>query len=99
MTTFAFDPTVPAQLEGWLVERLAEYLPDLSEAVDPHRDLGEYGLDSIAVVAFAADVEERLGTAVDPGAIWDHPTIARLAEHLASELAAAAGADERPQAA
>ncbi len=99
MTTFAFDPTDPAQLQGWLVDRVAEYLPDLSEPVDAHRDLGEYGLDSIAVVAFAADVEERLGTAVDPGAIWDRPTIARLAEYLAAELADPVGADERPEAA
>ncbi len=59
MTTFAFDPTVPAQLQDWLVDRVAEYLPELAEPVDPHRELGEYGLDSIAVVAFAADVEER----------------------------------------
>ncbi|WP_282689675.1 MULTISPECIES: acyl carrier protein [unclassified Streptomyces] len=96
MTTFAFDPTVPAQLQDWLVDRVAEYLPELAEPVDPHRELGEYGLDSIAVVAFAADVEERLGTDVDPTAIWDHPTVAQLAEHLAGELA---GRAERPQAA
>ncbi|MEU9197820.1 acyl carrier protein [Streptomyces hundungensis] len=99
MTTFAFDPTVPGQLQGWLVDRVGEYLPELSEPVDPYRQLGEYGLDSIAVVAFAADVEERLGTAVDPTLIWDYPTIAELAEQLASELAGRAEPDERPQAA
>ncbi|MFD8433382.1 acyl carrier protein [Streptomyces sp. ARC32] len=87
MTTFAFDPTVPAQLQSWLTDRVAEYLPDVTEPVDPHRLLGEYGLDSIAVVAFAADVEDQLGTVVDPTAIWDYPTIAQLAEFLAAELA------------
>ncbi|MFJ4275544.1 acyl carrier protein [Streptomyces coelicoflavus] len=87
MTTSTFDPTVPAQLQSWLTDRVAEYLPDVTEPVDPHRQLGEYGLDSIAVVAFAADVEDQLGTVVDPTAIWDYPTIAQLAEFLAAGLA------------
>ncbi|MEU8988742.1 acyl carrier protein [Streptomyces sp. NPDC048558] len=86
MTTYGFDPAAPSEMQSWLVERVAEYLPDLGEAVDPHRQLGEYGLDSIAVVAFAADVEEQLGIAVDPTAIWDYPTISELAEYLAGEL-------------
>ncbi|MER5952036.1 acyl carrier protein [Streptomyces sp. NPDC001904] len=90
MTTFAFDPTVPSELQDWLTERVAEYLPDVTEPIDPHRELGEYGLDSIAVVAFAADVEERLGTVVDPTAIWDYPTIAKLAGFLAAGLPQAA---------
>ncbi|MFB8105077.1 acyl carrier protein [Streptomyces sp. NPDC056007] len=85
MTTLAFDPTVPSQLQEWLTDRVAEYLPEVTEPVDPHRELGEYGLDSIAVVAFAADVEERLGTVVDPTAIWDYPTIAKLAGFLAAQ--------------
>uniref|UniRef100_UPI000A3D1217 acyl carrier protein n=1 Tax=Streptomyces sp. NRRL B-24572 TaxID=1962156 RepID=UPI000A3D1217 len=71
-----------------LVERVGEYLPELAEPVDPHRQLGEYGLDSIAVVAFAADVEDRLGVAVDPTAVWDYPTLAQLAKHLFDERAA-----------
>ncbi|MEU8852909.1 acyl carrier protein [Streptomyces sp. NPDC048564] len=86
MTTYGFDPAAPSEMQSWLVERVAEYLPDLGEAVDPHRQLGEYGLDSIAVVAFAADVEEQLGIAVDPTAIWDYPTISELAQYLAGEL-------------
>ncbi|WP_129293728.1 acyl carrier protein [Streptomyces lydicus] len=94
MTTYGVDQVAPSDLQRWLVERVAEYLPDLGEAVDPTRQLGEYGLDSIAVVAFAADVEEQLGIAVDPTAIWDYPSVGELAEHLAAELA-----ERRPQAA
>ncbi|MFD9410717.1 acyl carrier protein [Streptomyces sp. NPDC059989] len=94
MTTPGFDPTVPADLEAWLVERVAEYLPDLTETIDPYRELGEYGLDSIAVVAFTADVEDRLGIALDPTAVWDYPTVAQLAKYIAGELD-----ERRPQAA
>lgn len=94
MTTYGFDPAAPSEFQSWLVERVAEYLPDLGEAVDPYRQLGEYGLDSIAVVAFAADVEEQLGIPVDPTAIWDYPTVSELAGYLADQLG-----ERRPQAA
>lgn len=83
-----FDPTDPSELQSWLVERVAEYLPNLDEPVDPYRKLGEYSLDSVAVMAFAGEVQEQLGIAVDPAAIWDYPTVSELAKHLAGRLAA-----------
>ncbi|MFE9650126.1 acyl carrier protein [Streptomyces sp. NPDC006365] len=73
------------ELENWLVECVGEYVPDLDEPVDPGQQLGEYGLDSIAVVAFTADVEDRLGIQVNPTAVWDHPTVAQLAKYLLTE--------------
>ncbi|WP_318211539.1 MULTISPECIES: acyl carrier protein [unclassified Streptomyces] len=85
------DPITLEELENWLVARVGEYVPDLEEEVDPHRDLGAYGLDSIAVVAFTADVEDRLAIRVEPTAVWDHPTIAQLAKFLLSEREAQAG--------
>ncbi|MDX2599665.1 acyl carrier protein [Streptomyces caniscabiei] len=73
------------ELEKWLVKCVGEYVPDLDEPVDPDQQLGEYGLDSIAVVAFTADVEDRLGIQLEPTAVWDHPTVSRLARYLLSE--------------
>ncbi|MFJ6510701.1 acyl carrier protein [Streptomyces sp. NPDC091406] len=78
-------PMSLTELEGWLVECVGEYVPDLDAPVDRAQDLGEYGLDSIAVVAFTADVEDRLGIQLDPTVVWDHPTVAQLAEHLLAE--------------
>jgi acyl carrier protein len=75
-------PTDYQELQSWLVDRVGQYLPGLAEPVDPHREIGEYGLDSIAVVAFAADVEDLLGINVDPTVVWDHPTIGQLAKFL-----------------
>ncbi|MFE7462551.1 acyl carrier protein [Streptomyces sp. NPDC057499] len=79
------DPITLDELQSWLITRVGEYVPDLDEEVDPHQDLGEYGLDSIAVVAFTADVEDRLAIRVEPTALWDHPTIAQLAKFLMAE--------------
>ncbi|WP_134655268.1 acyl carrier protein [Streptomyces sp. H23] len=75
-------PITLEELESWLIDRVGEYVPDLEGAVDPHQELGEYGLDSVAVVAFTADVEDWLGIEVEPTAVWDHPTIAQLAKFL-----------------
>ncbi|MEU3430869.1 acyl carrier protein [Streptomyces gardneri] len=85
------DPITLDELENWLVARVGEYVPDLEDAVDPHQELGEYGLDSIAVVAFTADVEDWLGIRVEPTAVWDHPTIAQLAKFLMAEREEQAG--------
>ncbi|MFG2485189.1 acyl carrier protein [Streptomyces virginiae] len=85
------DPITLDELESWLVARVGEYVPDLEEAVDPHQELGSYGLDSIAVVAFTAEVEDWLAIPVEPTAVWDHPTIAQLATFLLAEREEQAG--------
>ncbi|CAM5709907.1 acyl carrier protein [Streptomyces viridifaciens] len=78
-------PATVEELVDWLVARVGEYLPELAEPVSPDRELGEYGLDSIVVLAFAADVEERLAIPIDPTVVWDHPTIEQLATFLVAE--------------
>ena len=85
MANPASHPITLDALENWLVARVGEYVPDLEEAVDPYQELGEYGLDSVSVVAFAADVEDWLEIRVVPTAVWDHPTIAQLAKFLLTE--------------
>ncbi|MFE6049424.1 acyl carrier protein [Kitasatospora sp. NPDC056446] len=78
----ASAPTTVSELVDWMVGRVGEYLPELTEPVATDRPLGEYGLDSIAVLAFAADVEDRLAIRIDPTVVWDHPTIEQLAAFL-----------------
>ncbi|GGO54804.1 acyl carrier protein [Streptomyces lasiicapitis] len=85
MTQPVSGPITLDELQSWLVERVGEYVPDLDEKVDPNQELGEYGLDSVAVVAFAADVEDWLGIRVEPSAVWDHPTVTQLAKFLLTE--------------
>ncbi|MGV9317122.1 acyl carrier protein [Streptomyces sp. NPDC003691] len=78
-------PMSSEELKSWLAECVGAYVPDLDGPVDPDQNLGEYGLDSIAVVAFTADVEDRLGIRVNPTAVWDHPTVTELGEFLLTE--------------
>lgn len=80
-------------VDAFAIEQLIAALvrPELEEAsgeLDPDRTFADLGLDSTGVIAVAAGLEDRLGITVDSDLFFDHPTINRLAEHLAAELRA-----------
>ncbi|KDD71324.1 hypothetical protein H632_c5296p0, partial [Helicosporidium sp. ATCC 50920] len=54
------------------------------EAQDP---LMEAGLDSVSMVEARAALRERLGVELGPTDLFDHPTPAALAQHIAASLA------------
>lgn len=51
-------------------------------SVATDRNLAEYGLDSIAALTIAGDLEDELGIELPPTLLWDHPTIDELATYL-----------------
>ncbi|MEV0355477.1 SDR family NAD(P)-dependent oxidoreductase [Nocardia sp. NPDC050697] len=53
--------------------------------IDPRRTYRELGLDSLGATELATALTRALGTRVDPTAVYDHPTPAALAAHLAGE--------------
>ncbi|MEM7309555.1 MAG: beta-ketoacyl synthase N-terminal-like domain-containing protein, partial [Planctomycetota bacterium] len=60
--------------------------------IDPRRPLAGYGLDSIGVVQFSAELSAWLGRTLSPALLYSHPTLAELAAHLAGERAEQGGA-------
>jgi phthiocerol/phenolphthiocerol synthesis type-I polyketide synthase C len=76
------------RIENWLVERLARAVGTEPAELDAERPFAEFGLDSVAGVRIVADLSVLLGTALPAALIWEHPTVARLAEHLAQGGAA-----------
>jgi len=46
------------------------------------RNLAEYGLDSIAALTIAGDLEDELGIELPPTLLWDYPSIDDLASYL-----------------
>lgn len=46
------------------------------------RNLAEYGLDSIAALTIAGDLEDELGVELPPTLLWDYPSIDDLAGYL-----------------
>ncbi|WP_030766016.1 acyl carrier protein [Streptomyces sp. NRRL F-2664] len=86
----AADGVLPHE---WLYARLSLYLRRAPETIDPTVPFAEYGMDSVAALSLCGDLEDEFGLEVEPTLLWDHPTVERLAGHLASVLPPAGPAD------
>lgn len=72
------------QIEAWLVRAIAKSLRIDDKQIDPQRPFAEFGIDSVAAVELSGDLEAWLGKPVAATVVWDYPTVAQLAAHLAS---------------
>ncbi|MDH3717188.1 MAG: AMP-binding protein, partial [Planctomycetota bacterium] len=91
----ARSPTKPADaISAWLVDRIAQQLKTPADRVDVHESFARFGLDSVALVGISGELEDWLDSDVSPTLLYSYPTIAALAEYLATpELAADAGGE------
>lgn len=71
------------QIEAWLVRAIAKSLHIDPQQISVTRPFAELGVDSVAAVELSGDLEDWLGKKVAPTIVWDYPTIALLAAHLA----------------
>jgi myxalamid-type polyketide synthase MxaE and MxaD len=77
-----------ADIEAWIVNRVAGLTGVPPQDIDVHEPFLRYGLDSVAVVTLAADLETWLGYRFRSNPLDEHPTIAALARFLAEQTAA-----------
>ncbi|HEY5834904.1 beta-ketoacyl synthase N-terminal-like domain-containing protein, partial [Streptomyces sp.] len=86
----ASPPPAPgaAEIEQLLREALAAATGGRADAVDPELPFAGYGLRSVEMVTMVGDLERRLGVPLEPTVVWEHPTAAKLARHLAGQSAA-----------
>jgi acyl carrier protein len=73
-----------AEIQQWLVGRLAKLLKADPSQIDVTKSFDRLGLDSATAVGVTLDLEDYLGRDVDPDMLYDHPTIEKLTEFLAS---------------
>jgi acyl carrier protein len=71
-----------ADLKQLLATLLARELRVDPASVQSDRPFTEYGLDSIAALTIAGDLEEELSVVLESTVLWDCPTIDALAGHL-----------------
>lgn len=69
-------------LRSTLVTMLAKELRLPEASVEPHQPLTQYGLDSIAALTIAGDLEDMLDMQLPATLLWDCPTINELADSL-----------------
>jgi acyl carrier protein len=88
-----------AEIEGWLLSRLAARLGPGSETIEATLPFSYYGLTSVDAVALAVQLEAWLGEPVAPTLAWDYPSTRAVALHLGSDAPRPAGpAERRPPA-
>ena len=76
-----------APIAAWLIERVAYYLEQPADSVDPSVPLAETGIDSVAAVGLCGDIEDRFQIDADPTLVFEYPTVADIAAFIFTETA------------
>jgi acyl carrier protein len=74
-------------IRDWCVAAIARMLALPAQDIDPQAPFARLGLDSASATYFIVELEEWLGAELDPEIVFEHPSIAELARHLASRPA------------
>ena len=70
-------------IRDWCIGYLAKLLDQSPEKIDPDAKFARLGLDSAKSVFFLMDLEEWLAIELPTDTVFDHPSIAKLAKHIA----------------
>jgi acyl-CoA synthetase (AMP-forming)/AMP-acid ligase II/acyl carrier protein len=93
------DAPRAAEIEAWLIERIATRMRLPREQVHADTPFLEFGMSSLSAVEIAADLERWLNRPLSPTAIYNYPTISALAGWLAGAGEDVSPAFESPAAA
>jgi acyl carrier protein len=74
------------EIERWLCSRLITHGSLAPEEVTPDRPLAEFGLDSMATLQLAGEIEDHHKITLNPIAMWNYPTARHLARYLAEQI-------------
>ncbi len=72
-----------AAARTWLTELFAQELKMGAGQLNPDTPFQDYGMDSILLAQAWKQINGRLGTRLDPSAVFEHPTLRALAAWLA----------------
>ena len=79
-----------ADIRQWIRARVAKQLGVPPDAVDPTHPFDSYGLDSIKGFTLTCDLADWLNVDLPAELLWEYPTIADLAQHLAASQSSTA---------
>ena len=81
-----------SDIRDWCIDYLTRTIDNPGIAVGPEARFTELGLDSATSAYFIVELEEWLGAELEPELVFEHPTIAKLAHHIANRSGGAGNA-------
>jgi acyl carrier protein len=72
-----------SEIRDWCIDYIRRTVDDPRIAVGPEIAFTQMGLDSATSAYFIVELEEWLGAELTPEMVFDYPTIAQLAHHIA----------------
>ena len=75
-----------SEIQDWIVTRVGDLTGVAPAEIDVRAPLARHGLDSVALVVLAADLEKWLDYRFRENPLDAHPTIEALARFLAEEV-------------
>lgn len=73
-------------IRDWITSYLAELLEVGPDDIDTKVSFDRYGLDSATAVGMTGDLEDWLGSKLDPMLLYDYPTVDSFSCHVAEAL-------------
>ncbi|AFZ56827.1 type I polyketide synthase [Anabaena cylindrica FACHB-243] len=70
-------------IQAWLVDKVAQQLKIAPQVIDVQEPFARYGVDSLAAMMLSTELEDWLQLSLSPTLVYDYPSIATLAAHLA----------------
>jgi acyl carrier protein len=89
------EPTAE-KVRTWLIGRVADYLDEPAEGIDPSVPLTEYGLDSVHAYTLCGEIEDTLSVIVEPTLIWDVESLVDLTDRIVELAAGPSRNDQSP---
>ncbi|MES2731162.1 MAG: beta-ketoacyl synthase N-terminal-like domain-containing protein, partial [Bacteroidota bacterium] len=74
-----------ATIRAWLIDRFSQHLKVDRDTINLEDPIEKYGLSSLTAVQISGELTEWLHQDISPTIVYDYPTIALLATHLAGK--------------
>jgi acyl carrier protein len=73
-----------SDIRDWCIRQLASTLNVPASRIDPQAKFARLGMDSAMSIFFLVEIEEWLGIELPSDTVFEYPSVAELAHHLAS---------------
>jgi len=73
------------QISDWISDKFSLIFNIPSEQIDIHKNLSDYGLDSINAIAVTGELEEVFEIELPASLLWNYNTISKIAEYISAQ--------------